>query len=129
MTYTLLATPDNKRIAIPNSAVVAAQIVNYSAEETRRVEVPVSASGEIPVQKVEDALLRAGMVDNVLADPAPSVVVTAYGEGCVSYSLRLWVKTPDYWDVYFLVNRRVKEILDEEGIRMSYAHLNVHLER
>lgn len=129
MTYTLLATPDNKRIAIPNSAVVAAQIVNYSAAETRRVEVLASASSEIPVQKVVDALLRAGSVDNVLEDPAPSAVVTTYAEGCVSYSLRLWVKTPDYWDVYFLVNRRVKEIFDDEGIRMAYSHLNVHLDR
>ena len=129
MTYTLLAAPDNKCIAIPNSAVVAAQIINYSAAQTRRVEVLVSASSEIPVQKVEEALIRAGSVENVLEDPAPAAVVTAYSEGCVSYSLRLWVRTCDYWDVYYLVNRRVKEIFDAEGIRMAYSHLNVHLEQ
>ena len=129
MTYTVLSTPDNKRIAIPNSSVVAAQIVNYSAADTRRVEVVASASYEAPVQKVLDALIQAGSVDKVLTDPAPAAVVSAYGESAISYSLRLWVKNADYWDVYFLVNRRVKEIFDQEGIAMTYPHLNVHLDK
>ena len=127
MTYTMLATPDNKLISIPNSAVVAAQIVNYSASETRRVDVAVSASYEIPTQRVIDALVLAGTVDNVLLDPAHVAVVNAYGDSAIQYSLRLWVKTPDYWDVYFLVNQRVKNIFDEQGITMTYPHLNVHM--
>ena len=129
MTYTVLATPDNKVISIPNSAVVAAQIVNYSASETRRVEVVASASYEIPTQKVIDALVLAGTVDNVLLDPAPMAVVTAYGESAIQYSLRLWVKNADYWDVYFQVNQRVKNIFDEQGITMTYPHINVHLDK
>ena len=129
MTYTMLATPDNKLISIPNSAVVAAQIVNYSASETRRVEVVVSASYETPAQQVINALVQAGTVDRVLADPAPAAVVSAYGDSAIQYSLRLWVKTPDYWDVYFQVNQRVKDIFDEQGIEMTYPHLNVHLHR
>ena len=127
MTYTMLNTPDNKVIAIPNSAVVAAQIVNYSAMDTRRVEIQASASYEIPVQKVLDALLEAGAVDKVLSDPAPFVAVSAYGESAISYVLRLWVNSADYWDVYFLVNRRVKEIFDQQGVAMTYPHVNVHL--
>lgn len=127
MTYTMLATPDNKMISIPNSAVVAAQITNYSAAETRRVEVVVSASYTMPVQQVLDALILAGMVDRVLPDPAPAAVVSAYGESAIQYSLRLWVKNADYWDVYFQVNQRVKQIFDEQGIEMTYPHLNVHL--
>ena len=129
MTYTMLSTPDRKLISIPNSSVVAAQIVNYSASETRRVEVAASASYDAPVQKVLDALIQAGAVDKALTDPAPAAVVTAYGDSAISYSLRLWVKNEDYWDVYFLVNQRVKEVFDEEGITMSYPHLNVHLDR
>ena len=129
MTYTMLATADNKLISIPNSAVVAAQIVNYSAAETRRVEVAVSASYDAPTQKVLDALVLAGTVDDVLLDPAPRAVITAYGDSAISYSLRLWVKTPDYWDVYFQVNQRVKNIFDEQGIEMTYPHLNVHLDK
>jgi len=129
MTYTMLATADNKLISIPNSAVVAAQIVNYSAAETRRVEIVVTASYEAPTQQVMDALVLAGTVDNVLLDPAPVAVVTNYGDSAISYSLRLWVKTPDYWDVYFQVNKRVKDIFDEQGIEMTYPHLNVHIQQ
>ncbi len=129
MTYTTLATADNKLISIPNSAVVAAQIVNYSAAETRRVEVLVSASYEAPTQKVLDALVLAGTVDNVLLDPAPKAVITAYGDSAISYSLRLWVRTPDYWDVYFQVNQRVKDIFDAQEIEMTYPHLNVHIQQ
>jgi len=127
MTYTMLATPDNKLISIPNSAVVAAQIVNYSASETRRVDVAVSASYAVPTQQVIDALVIAGTVDKVLPDPAPMAVVSAYGESAIQYSLRLWVKSADYWDVYFQVNQRVKTVFEEQGIAMTYPHLNVHL--
>lgn len=129
MTYTILTTPDNKVVSIPNSAVVAAQITNYSAADTRRVEVVVSASYDVPTQKVIDALALAGTMDNVLLDPAPRAVVTNYGESAISYSLRIWVKTGDYWDVYFAVNQRVKDIFDEQDIAMTYPHLNVHLDK
>lgn len=129
MTYTVLITADNKMISIPNSSVVASQIVNYSAQETRRVEIAVSAGYDAPVQKVLDALVQAGTRENVLEDPSPQAVVTAYGDSAISYSLRLWVKTPDYWDVYFAVTQRVKEIFDEQGITMTYPHLIVHMEK
>ncbi len=129
MTYTMLSTPDNKMISIPNSSVIAAQIVNYSAKDTRRVEVNVSASYDVPVQKVIDALVLAGTQDNVLLEPAPFAAVTGFGENTVQYSLRIWVKNAHYWDVYFQVNQQVKKIFDEQGIRMSYSNLNVHLDK
>ena len=127
MTYTKLATPDNKMISLPNSAVVAAQIVNYSAAETRRVDVAVSASYDAPTQKVLDALVLAGTVDNALLEPAPKAVITSYGDSAINYSLRVWVKSADYWDVYFQVNKRVKDIFDEQDIGMTYPHVNVHM--
>ena len=129
MTYTTLVTPDNKGVSIPNSAVVAAQIVNYSAEDTRRVDISVSASYEVPTQKVIDALVLAGTVDNALLNPAPVAYISGYGESAINYTLRVWVKTPDYWDVYFLVNQRVKQIFDELGVVMTYPHLNVHVKQ
>ena len=129
MSYTKLTTPDNKLISIPNSAVVAAQIVNYSVMDTRRVDVNVSASYEAPVQKVLDALVLAGTVDNVMLEPAPFAAVTAYGDSAIQYTLRLWVKNADYWNVYFEVNQKVKKIFDEQGIEMTYPHLNVHLDK
>ena len=129
MTYTRLTTPDGKLISIPNSSVVAAQIVNYSAEPIRRVDVNVSASYEAPVQKVLDALVQAGTVDNALTTPAPFAAVTSYGDSAIQYTLRVWVKNPDYWDVYFTVTQKVKKIFDEQGIEMTYPHLNVHIDK
>ena len=128
MTYTMLASPGNKLISIPNSAVVAAQIVNFSASQTRRVEVLVSASYDAPTQKVMDALVQAGTVELALPDPAPAAVVCQYGASDIQYSLRLWVKTEHYWDVYYQVNQRVKDVFDEQGIEMTYPHLNVHVQ-
>ena len=129
MTYTKLATPDNKQVSIPNSAVVAAQIVNYSAAETRRIAIDVSASYTAPTQKVIDALALAGTMDKVLLEPAPSAVVSGYGESAIQYSLRVWVRNEDYWDVYFALNQRIKNIFDEQDISMTYPHINVHLDK
>ena len=129
MSYTKLQTPDSKIISIPNSTVVAAQVVNYSVSETRRVDIPITASYDAPVQKVLDALVVAGTIDNVLLDPAPMAVVMDYGESSVSYQLRVWVKNADYWNVKFALNQRVKQIFDEYGIQMTYPHLNVHIDK
>jgi len=129
MSYTKLTTPDGKLISIPNSAVVAAQIVNYSSEPVRRVDVAVSASYDSPVQEVIGALCAAGAVDKALADPAPFAAVTSYGDSAINYSLRVWVNNADYWDVFFAVNENVKKIFDERGIAMTYPHLNVHLDK
>ena len=129
MTYTKLTTGDNKLLSIPNSSVIAAQIVNYSAMDTRRVEVNVTASYDAPVQKVIDALVLAGTMDNVLLEPAPFAAVTGYGDSSISYTLRVWVKNADYWDVYFALMKKVKRIFEEQHIEMTYPHLNVHLDK
>ena len=129
MTYTVLATPDNRIISIPNSAVAAAQVVNYSSADSRRVELTVTASYDAPTQKVLDALVLAGTVDNVLLNPAPSAVIVSYDDSAIRYSLRIWVKPGDYWDVYFQVNQRIKDVFDQQGIEMTYPHLNVHLDK
>lgn len=129
MNYTRLLTPDNKMVCIPNSTVMTATVVNYSASGSRRAELKISASYDAPTQKVVDALVLAATVDNALLDPAPFAAVDSYGDNAIQYVLRFWVKTPQYWDVYFLVNQRVKAVFDEQGIEMTYPHLNVHLDR
>lgn len=129
MTYTVLATPDNRIISIPNSAVAAAQVVNYSSADSRRVELTVTASYDAPTQKVLDALVLAGTVDNALLNPAPSAVIVSYDDSAIRYSLRIWVKPGDYWDVYFQVNQRIKDVFDQQDIEMTYPHLNVHLDK
>lgn len=129
MTYTRLMTPDNKVVCIPNSTVMSATVVNYSANDIRRAQLNISASYDAPTQKVIDALVLAATVDNALLEPAPFAAVESYGDNAINYILRFWAKTPEYWDVYFQVNQRVKAIFDEQGIEMTYPHLNVHFDK
>lgn len=129
MVYTRLATPDNKIVSIPNNTVIGSQITNYSVAGTRRVDINVTASYDMAAQDVIDALLQAGSVEKVLKEPAPFAAVTDYGESAIGYTLRLWVKSEDYWDVYFQVNQRIQSVFAENRIEMCYPHLNVHLDK
>lgn len=129
MAYTVLATPDNKIISIPNSSVVAGDIINYTVSGTRRVEVKVQAVYTESSQKVIDALIQAGTVDKVMLDPAPMAVIDSYGEGAINYSLRVWTRSEDYWDVYFVINQNVRDIFEAQGIRMVYPHMHVYMEQ
>lgn len=127
--YTRLTTGDNKLVSIPNSAVVSAEIVNYSVTGTRRVDWNITASYDADPDKVVAALLEAVEDDRVLADPAPFATLSGYGDSAISYTLRVWVKTADYWAVYHKANRQIYDIFRREGIEMTYPHLNVHLDK
>ena len=127
ITYTKLATPDKKVISIPNSAVVKANIINYSTSDTRRVDFNITASYDAPAATVKAALLKAAQVPGVLADPAPFVGLTNYGDHAIGYVLRVWVANADYWDVNFAINEKIKEEFDAAGVEMTYPHLNVHI--
>ena len=127
--YTRLVTPDNKMISIPNSAVVAAEIVNYSCTGSRRVDIAVTASYDAPVSKVEEALRQAAGVPGVLDTPETYVSVTGYGDSSISYVVRVWTKTGDYWTVHNDILHRIKVQFDADGIKMTYPHLNVHLDK
>ena len=130
MTYTKLTTSDNKLVYIPNSAVVSAEIVNYTVMGTRRVTIDVSASYDAPAQKVIDTLVACANMDCILAEPAPAeAVLTGYGDSVITYQLRYWVKGEDYWSTYFTINKNIKIAFDQAGIEMSYPHLNVHLDK
>ena len=129
MTYTKLATPDNKIISIPNASVVAGDIVNYTVSGTRRVEVRVQAVYSESSQKVIDALIQAATVDKVLLDPAPAAVIEAYGDNGITYALRVWTKTDDYWDVFYLINQNVRDIFLAQDIKMAYPHMHVYMEQ
>ncbi len=127
--YTKLLTPDNKVVSIPNSAVVAAEVVNYTAAGTRRVDFAVSAAYSAPVQLVLDSLKEAAEIPTVLQDPAVFTAVNRYGDSAIEYVLRVWCKSDDYWDTTFQINQRIKECFDHSGIEMTYPHLNVHLDK
>ncbi len=129
MTYTKLQTPDNKLTYIPNSAVVSAEIVNYTVMGTRRLSIEVAVSYDMPVQKVIDTLVSC-VDERALTEPElPYAVLTSYGESRVHYQLRLWVNGSDYWPMNFDINKRIKSVFEEKGIQFSYPHLNVHLDK
>ena len=129
MSYTKLTTPDNKMISIPNSAVVAAQIVNYTVLGKRRLDIKVSASYDSDVQTVLEALREAASVDTILPEHGVFVALSAYGDSAMEYVVRVWCPTDKYWDVYNAALYNVKKVFDREGIKMTYPHLNVHLDK
>jgi small conductance mechanosensitive channel len=130
ITYTKLTTGDNKTISIPNSAVVASQIVNYSTSGIRRVDINVTASYDSPIATVKAALLEAAKLDTVLTEPAaPFTGVVSYGDSSINYTLRVWTTSDEYWNTYFTITENIKQEFDKAGVEMSYPHLNVHLDK
>ena len=130
MTYTKLITPDNKVVYIPNSAVVSAEIVNYTVTGTRRVSIDVSASYDAPPQTVINALLSCVDPRYVLeGSDAPRAMLTGYGDSVINYTLRFWVKGEDYWTATYDVNEKILKAFADNGVEMSYPHLNVHLDK
>ena len=129
MTYTKLTTPDNKLVQIPNASVVSSQIVNYTVTGTRRVDINVSASYDAPIEKVMAALVTAGTVDGILEENGVFTNVTEYGDHAISYVVRVWCKSDVYWDVHKAVTLKIKQVFDQQGIEMTYPHLNVHIDK
>jgi len=126
--YTTMVTFDKRTIFIPNSQVTDAKIMNYSRERERRVQIDLGLDYSTPVELAKETLIGVAKVDErILADPEPVVVILAYEDSAVRYSLRAWVKTEDYWDVFFALNERVNKALREKGITITYNHLNVHI--
>ena len=129
MAYTKLITPDNKLVQIPNGTVVANDITNFSCTGTRRVDITVSASYDVPVAKVLAALEQAGNVDGILTEQPIFTNVAAYGDHAIQYVVRVWCPSEIYWDVHKAVTLKIKDVFDAEGIAMTYPHLNVHLDK
>ena len=128
--YTKLITPDNKVISIPNSAVVAAQIVNYSAEGKRRVDLVFSVGYDNDMERVKTAIFAtAKNHDKVVDKDNIFVRVSAYNDCTISYTMRVWCKTADYWDVYFDLMELVKKTFDQVGITMVYPIVSVKMEK
>ncbi len=125
---TFLTTPDNKAIIVPNSKIMGDNIVNYSAKETRRIELIVGVSyaddldrTRVVLKQVLDAETR------ILKEPAPMIVVKELAESSVNFSIRPWVKTGDYWGVYFALVENIKKSFDREGISIPFPQQDVHL--
>ena len=128
--YTVLDTPDNRVIYAPNGDITSSKIVNYSAESLRRVIIPVTASYDSATEDVRRAVLAAAAKDErILSEPAPMAAISSFGSSSVEYTVRVWCKSDDYWDVLFALNENIRESFAEYGVEMSYDHLNVHIEK
>lgn len=128
LAYTKLATADNKLIYIPNSDISASQIVNYSANDARRIEIKIGASYDDSIEDVKKALNEVIANNDVLEEPAkPFVNVSSYEDSYIEYVVRVWVENAKYWDVHFKMLEDIKASFDKNNITMTYNHLNVHM--
>ncbi len=126
--HTRLRTGDNKIIYIPNHEVSVSNIINYTKEDTRRVDLVVSASYDNTADEVKRSITKAfSRVEGILAQPESFIGVKEYGTSAISYDVRVWCNSADYWNVYYALNEEIKNSFDADGVEMTYDHINVHM--
>ena len=127
MMATVMTTPDNKRIVLPNKTVWGGPITNFSAMETRRVDMQIGiAYGENIAKALEIAKRAAASVPGVLEDPAPAVTVASLDSSQVTLNIRPWAKNADYWTVLSSTLERVKAEFNKEGVEIPFPQITVH---
>jgi len=125
---TILKTGDNKQIIVPNSQIMGSIITNYSANDTRRVDMTVGVSYDDDLDKVRHTL--QGLIDadeRILKDPECLIAVSALADSSVNFVVRPWVKSGDYWGVTFDLTEAIKKRFDQEGISFPFPQQDVHL--
>jgi small conductance mechanosensitive channel len=122
-----LITPDNKKIIIPNKSVWGSAITNYTALDTRRVDMAVGISYGSDIAKAKQVILKAVLsFDEVLPDPAPTIEVVGLGDSSVKLVVRPWVNTTDYWTILFAAYPKIKSALEANGIEIPFPQVDVH---
>lgn len=124
---TILRSFDNKEIMLPNARVMGDRIVNYTAKDTRRVDLVFGISYDDDIRKAKQVLQEIAEADDrILKDPATTIIVKELGDNSVNIGLRPWVNTPDYWSVHFDLIEKVKLRFDEEDISFPFPQRDVH---
>lgn len=127
---TIMATPDNKTIMIPNSAVIGSNIINFSNKPTRRVTLTFGIDYGDDLKLAKEVLWQVIKEDErVLQDPAPFVAVADLADNSVNFEFRVWVKTEEYWAVHFDMIEKVKLAFDANGISIPFPQMNIHLQK
>lgn len=125
--HTILTTPDNKKIYLPNGALSSGNITNYSKEPLRRVDFTVAVEYGEDIDKVRKALKDILDKDaRVLQEPAPVIVLGALADSSVNMTVRVWVKSEDYWNVFFETNETIYNEFNRQGINFPYPQLTIH---
>ena len=125
--YTVLLTPDNKRITLPNGTLTNSTIENYSAEELRRVDLEFNTAYDCDIDQVKTLIGK--LVEEhpmALAEPEPMVRLAVHGESALTYKVRVWCKNEDYWDLHFDLTESVKKVFDQNNIAIPYPQMDVH---
>ncbi|KJH78118.1 MULTISPECIES: mechanosensitive ion channel family protein [Pseudomonas] len=118
--HTVLRTGDNKTIIVPNGNLSNGIITNTNRQPTRKVVFDVGVDYEADLQKAREVLLDLAKDERVLAEPAPQAVISTLGDSSITVSLRVWVKTADYWDVMFMFNEQSRDRLKTAGIDIPF---------
>lgn len=127
---TQLHTGDNREIIVPNGKIYGDTITNYSARDTRRVDMTFGIGYEDDLKQAKSILENLVQSDErVLKDPAPVVALAELGDSSVNFTVRAWVKSGDYWSVLWDMNEKVKLAFDEAGISIPYPQMDVHLKK
>lgn len=128
--YTVLKTPDNKQIMIPNGKLSNSDITNYSANNTRRVDLVFGIGYDDDLLKAKEILKE--IVDNnemVLKEPVPLIKVGELADNSVNFDVKIWCKTVNYWDLYYEMFEKVKLRFDEADIGIPYPQIDIHLDK
>jgi len=125
---TLLITPDNKTIIVPNSKITGDNIINYSARGTRRVDMVFGIGYDDDIDKARTIIMDVVSGDErVMKDPKPVVLLSELADSSVNFNTRVWSKADDYWGVYFDTMEAVKKRFDAEGVSIPYPQRDVHV--
>ncbi len=128
MFQSVLATPDNVKIVVPNAQITSGIIVNYSANETRRIDLVIGCAYDDDLKAVKQFLEETIKADDrVLTDPAPVVAVAELGDNSVNFFVRPWVKGADYWPTRWDLTERIKLGFDERGFHIPFPQQDVHV--
>lgn len=126
--YTEIATFDNRHVNLPNGTLTNTPIINYSREGTRRLDLTFSVAYESDMDKVYEVLNRVILEEKaILPDPAPSVNLLKCADSSLDFTVRVWVKTEDYWPVNFRMLDNGKRSLDQAGITIPFPQMDVHM--
>ena len=125
---TVLKTPDNKLVIVPNGSIMNGSIVNFSNQDKRRVDIIASCSYEDDIDKVKSVLADILSKDErILNEPKPRIAVSELADSSVNFIVRPWVKNSDYIDVYYSLLEEIKKRFDQEGIAIPYPQTDVHI--
>lgn len=125
---TVLKTPDNKLVIVPNGSIMNGSIVNFSNQDKRRVDIIASCSYEDDIDKVKSVLADIlSKDDRILNEPKPRIAVSELADSSVNFIVRPWVKNSDYIDVYYSLLEEIKKRFDQEGIAIPYPQTDVHI--